>query len=396
MSVYVVLIKENKEFKFITYCGEFIDFVREFEHRIYFKLRIPSIMILNKKLKISWYKRFCEDFYFLNSSGVSIVDSIEILKNNAETTKDKKMISLFRTVNEKLMKGHSLYTSIKSTQYKFDNMFLSMIKISEETGSLNTILKNLSEYYEEKILINNKVKSSLLYPSLLFGVMVVLVNLCILYFIPSYVDSFQTQFSSLPSYSRTFINICIFIKNNYILFLFITFLSMFIFIKSKKIKNIFRKILLNISFFQKLYFKNCQIKFVQALYYMINSGIDLSSSLKIMSEMKNELYWVYANYVYSQINQGFDFYEALNNTKIFEQEIISIIRVGEKSSNLAKSLKNIWISYSKKYYQNLEKYTKLIEPIFILICGLVVVVFISLFILPLISYDNFSHIWEGI
>lgn len=396
MRNYIILVRENRKLRFITYCGEFMDFIRGFEHRVCFKIRVPSVLFSSKKLNTIWHKRFCEDFYFLNSSGISIVDSIKILKDNAEASKNKNTSLFFKIINENLIKGNSLYNSIKLTKYKLDNIFLSLIKISEEIGSLNIILKNLYEYYEEKILINNKIKSALLYPSLLFSVMLILVNLCILYFIPSYVNSFHTQFSNLPSYSITFINLCIFIKNNYILFLSTTVCTLIVIIKSKKIRNIFKKILLNISFFRKLYFKQCQLKFIQALYYMINSGIDLPNALSMMSKMKNELYCSYSKYIYSQISQGFEFCEALEGTKIFEREIISIIKVGEKSSSLGLSLKNIWVSYSKKYYQNLEKYTKLIEPIFILICGLIVIIFISMFILPLISYDNFNHIWEGI
>lgn len=396
MGNYIILIRDNGIFKIITYCGNFIDFLNECKYKIYFKIRVPSFLVFRRKLKISWYKRFCEDLYFLHISGVSIIDSISIFKQNAENSKNKKMSLFYKVIYDKLIKGNSLYKSIKSTKYEFDNIFLSLIKISEETGNLSEILKNLFKYYEEKILINNKVKSSLLYPTLLSGVLFILFNLCILYFIPNYVDSFQSQFSNLPSYSLVFINACLFINDNYGVFLIIMLLFLLIFIKSFRVKGFLTKFFLKISLFRKIYFKYCQLKFIQALYYMINSGIDISKALKIMSSIKSELYAIYSKYVYEQINQGFDFCEALKSAKIFESEVISIIKVGEKSSNLNLSLKNIWTGCSKKYYQIMDRSTKLIEPIFILICGLSVIIFVSIFILPLISYDNFSHIWEGI
>lgn len=396
MGNYIILFKKNGSFKFTSYYGNFIDFLSEYKYKIYFKIKVPSFLVLRKKLRVSWYKRFCEDFYFLHISGVSILDSILIFKQNAENSKNNKMIKFYNSVYKKLLKGNSLYNSIKFTGYEFDKMFLSLIKISEETGNLSDILKNLSNYYDEKISINNKVKSSLMYPTLLSSVLFVLINLCILYFIPNYVNSFQSQFSNLPKYSLFFINLCLFIKDNYNLFLvFILFFSL-MFIRSFKLRNIFKKIILKISFFKKLYFKYCQLKFIQALYYMINSGIDISKALKIMSSMENECYLIYAQYVYEQINQGFDFCHALKSAKIFEHEVISIIKVGEKSSNLELSLKNIWTGCFNKYYQFMDKATKLIEPIFILICGILVMIFVLIFILPLISYENFNHIWEGV
>lgn len=396
MTSYILLVKRNGIFKIISYYGNFRDFLDEYRDKIYFKLKVPAFLVRHKKLKMQWYKRFCEDLYFLHISGVSVVDSINIFRQNAEESKKKDMSLFYKNIYEKLLKGNSFYESIKSTRYKFDNMFLSLIKISEETGNLSEILKNLCEYYDEKISLHNQVKSSLLYPSLLLGVLVVLFNLCILYFIPSYVNSFQTQISNLPNYSKTFIDVCLFIKQYYSIFLIITCLIFFVFIRSIKSNKGLFKVILKIGIFRKIYFKYCQLKFIQALYYMVNSGIGIASALKIMSKIENEVYIGYAKYIYDQINKGFEFCDALKNAKIFESEFISIIKVGEKSSNLNLSLKNIWTGYSKRYYEMLNKSTKLIEPIFILICGLLVVIFISIFILPLISYDNFMNIWEEI
>ena len=113
-----------------------------------------------------------------------------------------------------------------------------------------------------------------------------------------------------------------------------------------------------------------------------------------MVNISNESYSVYAKYVYKQINNGFDFCESLSEAKIFDSEVISIIKVGEKSSNLNSSLKNIWTGLSKKYYENLDRNIKFVEPIFIMVCGVLVVIFVAIFILPLISYDNFNHLWE--
>ena len=276
MGGYVVLIKQRGIFKFVLYCGEFVDFLSSFNSRVYFKIKIPKIFIFNTKPKLTWYKKFCEEFYFLHASGVSILDSIRIFKENSENSKDKKMEKFYNTIYEKLLKGNSLYKSLISTNYKFDNIFLSLIKISEETGNLSEILKNLSRYYEEKITINNKIKSSLLYPILLTSVLIVLFNLCILYFIPNYVASFQTQFSNLPNYTLIFIKACLFIKDNYIVFLTTVLLGLFVLFKSLKFKGFLSKIFFKITIFRNVYFKYCQLKFIQALYYMVNSGVDIS------------------------------------------------------------------------------------------------------------------------
>lgn len=389
-------MKNGNQFRFKMYHGNFIDFLNECKEKICFKIYIPSFLIMKRKLKMSWYKRFCEDFNFLHTSGVSIIDSICIFKDNAKISKNKKMISFYSVLYEKILRGNSLYKSLEFTGYKFDKMFLSLMKVSDETGNLSSILKNLATYYDEKISIRSKVKSSLLYPTLLLSVLFILLNLCILYFIPSYVNSFQSQISSLPRYSLFFINMCLFIKDNYGLFLIFMISFVLIFLKSFKGENFSKNLLLKISIFRKIHFKYCQLKFIQTLYYMLNSGIDISKALYLMSNSDGEPYMIYAKYIYGQVKQGIDFCDSLKSSKIFDPEIISIIKVGEKSSNLLLSLKNIWTGCFKKYYEFMDRCTKLIEPMFILICGVLVIIFVVIFILPLISYDNFNHIWEGV
>mgnify|MGYP003369089729 CR=1 FL=1 len=393
---YLFIIKQNRIFKIISHFGSFGDFLDKNDCKIYFKIPIPYFLNSSKKLKLSWYKYFCEELCFLHSSGISIVESMEIFRKNAEMSKNKVMVRFYSNIHSKLLKGNSLHDSLSTIDYKFDKLFLSLIKISEDTGNLSIILKNLSSYYEEKIIINNKLKSSLMYPALLLTFLIIVFNLCILYFIPSYVNSFQSQLNNLSSVSLFFINMCLYIKQNYLFILIFTSLISFCLIKNLRFRKLIFNLIFKIPVFKKNYFKNCQIKFIQAFYYMIGSGISISKSLEIMSSISSENYSKYSKYIYAQINQGFDLCEALESSKIFDYDVISIIKVGEKSSNLVKSLENIWIDCLKKRNQSLESLSKLVEPIFILLCGIIVIIFVSVFIFPLISYENFSNLWEDI
>ncbi|BAK81401.1 type II secretion system F family protein [Candidatus Arthromitus sp. SFB-rat-Yit] len=393
---YFVLVKEERKFKFKFYEGDFRDFLYKCKLKIYFKLKIPKIFVFKKKLKITWYKRFCEDLYFLLESGISLTEAIQIFSNNSKNNaRLKSEYKFYDSLYSKLLKGNLFYDALSKMNYKLDNIFLSLISVSEETGKLSDVLNNLNKYYEDKINISNKIKSSMSYPILLFTFLIIMFNLCILVFIPSYFNSFQSQISNLPNLSRIFIDVCLFIKDNYFTFCTLMIGSITLFMTLIKNRVCFAKIIFKIPIISKIHFKKCQLKFIQMLYYIIDSGIDLATALKIIGSLGNDDCSKYANYIYGEINQGSDFCEALTNTKIFDSEVISIISVGEKSSNLALALKNIWTTYSKRHYESFERYSKLIEPIFIVICGIIVLVFISIFIIPLISYENFNSLWGG-
>ncbi len=394
MKSYMVLVKENSIFKFKIYRGDFREFLNKCTSKIYFKLRIPRVILSKSKFSNTWYKRFCEDFYFLYKSGVPIIEIIDIFKENSISSKNRKCTKFYLQVYKNILNGNSLYDSFLLTNYDLDPIFLSLIQVSEEVGKLPEVLENLNNYYSEKINISNNIKSALIYPTLLLILLIVLFNLCILFFIPSYISSFKSQLSNLPNISRAFIQMCTFIKNNYTVFSLVSITLTFLFIRVFVLKGNISKVLSKLKIFKKIYFKKYQLKFIQTLYYIVNSGIDVPTSIRIISSLDTE-YVAYSKYIYYQINNGIDFCDALRDTKIFDTDIISIISVGEKSSNLDNALKNIWMTYSKRYYEQLQKTTKLVEPMFILICGVLVLIFVATFILPLIFYDNFNHIWGG-
>lgn len=116
---YLFVVKQNRIFKITSYFGIFRDFLDKYGCKIYFKVSVPSFLNFRKKLKISWYKYFCVELYFLHSSGISIIESMEIFKKNAEMLKNKVMAKFYSNVYSKL-KGNSLYYSLLCTNYEFD------------------------------------------------------------------------------------------------------------------------------------------------------------------------------------------------------------------------------------------------------------------------------------
>ncbi len=104
ISNYAVFVKEDGVFRLIIYCGDFMELLENFEYKIYFKIKIPIFIFSYKKLGLVWYKRFCEDFYFLNLSGISILDSVNIFKDNANSSKNRRNYIFFKSISQKLIK----------------------------------------------------------------------------------------------------------------------------------------------------------------------------------------------------------------------------------------------------------------------------------------------------
>ena len=110
-----------------------------------------------------------------------IVNRIDFnFRNNSNNTKLKSYTKFYDSLYNKLLNGNLLYDALNKTNYKLDNIFLSLISVSEETGKLADVLNNLSKYYEDKINISSKIKSSMSYPILLSTFLIIMFNLCIL------------------------------------------------------------------------------------------------------------------------------------------------------------------------------------------------------------------------
>lgn len=317
----------------------------------------------------------------LIESGINVEKSFDIL--SSQFKKDKSRV--LKGVLENLRSGMALSTSIEISK-AFPNLVAKMVYVGENTSSLDKIFANLSNYYFKSRDNRSKIINALSYPIILLITSILIINFLIINVIPSFTEIFQYNDNILPLPTRIIIALSDFIYENYIfLILFSLIILIMIYYLYKKKPENYHKILLKSNYYKMIETLN----FTFNMNLLLNSGLTVDRSLEILSSMEKNLILKdkYKN-VLQKIKSGEAFWKSVKEMEIFPQILISMIRVGEESSNL----KEIFKEMSKFYEDELENQNKrflgILGPVLIIILSLFVGFIVMSIALPIFDMVN--------
>lgn len=335
----------------------------------------------NRKFKNEDLYILFRELSLLISSGISLETAFEIL--SSEFSKDKgKILNILR---DNLRSGTSLSESVEATK-AFPNLVVNMIYVGENTSSLGKIFNSLSNYYIKKRETNSKIIEALAYPIILLITAVFVINFLIINVIPSFGKIFTSNDNLLPLPTRILLNFSNFMYKNYIFVILILLIILVtISIYHRKNPRTFHKLILK----SKYYKMTKSLKFTFNMDLLLGAGLTVDRSLEIISSMEdNVVLKEKFREILFDIKSGESFYKSANKVKIFPKILVSMIRVGEESSNL----KEVFGIMSGFYDEELNSYNKkffgILGPILIIIMALIIGFIVLSIALPVFDMVN--------
>ena len=163
---------------------------------------------------------FTRQLAFLINAGVPLVQSLRIVKEIAQQTALKVVITdLINSIEG----GNSFANSLASKPGVFSSMYVSMISAGEVGGSLDVMLTRLAEYIEESEKIKSKVKKAMLYPSFVFVTGIAVIVAIMIMVIPKFIDIFASSKVELPMSTKILVGASNAMRNHFILIGFFGF-----------------------------------------------------------------------------------------------------------------------------------------------------------------------------
>lgn len=335
----------------------------------------------NRKFKNEDLYILFRELSLLINSGINIESAFEIL--STEFPKDKGKI--LSQVRDNLRSGISLSESMEKTR-AFPNLVINMVFVGENTSSLWKIFNSLSNYYIKKRETNSKIIEALAYPIILLITSIFVINFLIINVIPSFSEIFASNDNLLPLPTRILINFSNFIYKNYIFIILAILLVIgIISICHRKNPRTFHKILLK----SKYYKMTKSLKFTFNMDLLLGAGLTVDKSLEIISSMEDNVV-LKSKFleVLRDIKSGDSFYISINKINVFPKILVSMIRVGEESSNL----KEVFSIMSSFYDEELNNYNKrffgVLGPILIIIMALIIGFIVLSIALPVFDMVN--------
>lgn len=305
------------------------------------------------------------------TAGIPILEAIESLSRESKGNSRKILLSLKSDLDE----GRTMADALSKFPDSFDSVIVSSITAAEEAGTLETTLNDISESLKKDIEFNDKIKSALTYPGLLLLVFVGVMILILTFVIPRIASVFGRLRVDLPLPTKVLIYLSDLLINStpIVVGIVVLLLALVVYMLKYK-KKVLISFLFSLPILSKLALEIDLTRFSHTMFLLLGSGVPITKSLELAGDImvKKETTLMVKN-AYSIVSSGKTLSEGLSSIKKHAPETMFImIESGEKSGTLEESMHNLSDYFENRVAQNLKAATTLIEPIMLVIVGVLI------------------------
>lgn len=302
------------------------------------------------------------------SAGIPLLESVEALLEDAKGNQ-KKFLEVLR---DDLTQGKHVYF----TFFKFPNVFSkvisSIVRASEEAGTLDITLKDLKENLKKDMEFSDKIKSALVYPLFIVGVFFAVFFMILIVVVPKISSVFSRMNVVLPLPTKIMIFMSdTLLKQTIPAISILVIFSFLIFFFYKKQKKTLLNLIIKLPILSGLAKDMDLTKFSRNFYLLLNAGIPIASALEMTeSVVVNRSVEEGIRKAKEAVISGKKLSEGLkSNRKIFPSIMIRITEAGERSGSLEKSMMEIADFLDNQVSSKLKTATALLEPILLVVIG---------------------------
>ena len=321
-------------------------------------------------------------------AGLAMVQSLQAL---AEQTTNKAMRDVIRDVCSRVEGGDSFSEALQKHPRAFSRLYVCMVAAGEKGGLLAEILARLATYLENSARLRKKVKSAMMYPTVVTIVAILITIFLLVKVVPVFGEIFTSFGSALPAPTQYLINLSHFVQR----FIMLILIAMgagvygwFYFVKTPVGRRFWDTYRIKLPIFGSIAHKICLARFTRTLASLVRSGVPILEVLQIVSQTVGNMVMEKAVKTAAvDIERGESISDALGKHPIFPSMIIRMVTAGEQTGKIDNMLERIADFLDEEIETTLSGLTALIEPILIVflgvvVGGMVICMFLPIFKLP--------------
>ena len=332
---------------------------------------------------------FTRQFATMINSGLPLVQSLDIL---AEQTENSALAKVLREVLYDVESGHTLAAAIGKHPKVFSELFVNMVAAGEAGGILDTILLRLATFLEKNDALLRKIKGAMVYPSVIFSVAGMAIVILLIFVIPTFQTMFESAGIPLPLPTRIVIGMSAFLQAFWWAVLGGIIGGAF------AIRAIYAtpggqlaidRILLTLPILGDLQRKAAVARFTRTLGTLVSSGVSILEGLEITAKTAgNRVIHDAVMSSRTSIAGGETIAGPLKESGVFPPMVVQMINVGEQTGGLDNMLTKIADFYDDEVDAAVEVLLAAMEPIMIVVLGVVVGGMIVAMYLPIFDMIN--------
>ena len=317
------------------------------------------------------------------SAGLTIEKSLSNLLYEETQKRFKQVVA--QLLND-VKKGFALSEALERHPGIFSALYVALVRSGEVSGSLHTVLEELSDYLEFIQDTRRKIISAMVYPTLVVVMLTIVSTILMVYVVPQFESVYSRFGASLPVPTQILIHVSNVIGANF----FVTLLGVIaalVFIRIVSLTVTGRKIVdrtkLSIPLFRQILTNSLMSKFSRTFGMLLAAGVPVVDSLNLVYRVMDNVYYKAAvRQATGLIRDGYSISASLKKTEAFPNTLLSLAATGEETGDMDKMLGKAATFYDKQLEAVIMRMTSLIEPILIVLIGIVIGTIIIVIYLP--------------
>ena len=357
-------------------------------------LSVSEASLMNRDINFSLggrasardYSIFCRQFVSIISAGVSIINALEMMRDQTENRTLKKALG---EVYEDVSKGESMAGAMKKHSKVFPSMLCNMVEAGEASGSMEVAFERMAVQFEKENKLKQSVKKAMIYPIVLLVVMVGVLFLMMIWVIPNFMGMFAELDTELPPITQAVVNMSDFVIAKWWLILLVVAAAIALFkayAASPSGKFVLGGIALKIPVFGKLQTKSECARLGRTLCTLLGAGVPMMDAIEITGRsMENVHYKKAMMDAKDQVMRGMALSRPLKTCGLFPPMVVHMVSIGEETGNIETMLENVANYYEDDVQVATEQVMALMEPMIIVVMAIVVGVLIMAIMQPMLT-----------
>lgn len=316
---------------------------------------------------------FTEEISDLLDAGLQLEPALRIM----EQRQDKSAIkSLVADLRQQIREGRNFADSLRISSRSFGELYCNLVAAGEASGALPQILRRQLNYLVILQEIQDRVKTALIYPSIVFSAGIVMLFLFLTCLVPQMTMLFAKTGKELPLATRLLIDTSDFVASYWIILFALTALTAFAFyqfIRRPAGRNWWDRQKLKVPLVGEILKVSIYAQFSQTMSTMLKNGIPLLQALRLVSAAETNVHY---RSLFQQaanlVGEGAALSRSLGRSGQFPPTMLDIITVGEQTGNIGQALEKAAVRYDKELKRRIHNLTTMIEPAIIILMALMV------------------------
>ncbi len=340
---------------------------------------------------------FSRQLSTLINAGLPLVQSLRSV--TSQTTSKPLKVVLNKVITD-VEAGLAFSVALSKHPKVFNNVYVSLIAASEVSGTLDTGLERLADQQEKDADIVRKVRGAMMYPLIVMLVMLGVVLFMLIKVLPQVQNIYSgIKGASLPFITTLLLNISNFVRKDwYIVIIALAIIGVMTsrFARTLAGKSIVDKMKMKVWPVGPLFMKMYMARFARTGTTLVASGVPLIQVLEIIADAVNNVH--VSNSIHNAIEKvkgGKSLSEAIGKDPNFLELVPNMLRIGEQSGALETMLDKVASYYEKEVDDQIKAVSTIIEPVLMVVMGVVAITIVAAILLPIYGLVNQSGFSGG-